>query len=308
MKAPTRRNPHAPIPAAQSESHHTGRPAALAARPAEPDRRPGRVRRTLRPVGRPHRIQRRLPQRRGRGGRRFRPARHRPTHPDRDGRPRPDRGHRPRRHPADRGRGHGLRRPDERGPHRTRVRESRGRCPPSGGPGVPQEVRPPAGQGTRQRPRVHREARRRAPGPHRRGPGGHRPHRCPRTAGHRRGHRPRGPLRRRGRRPRLRGGPADRGGDREDRRIRRCPAPDQHGAGRPPPDTAPDELAAFGFRIAIHPGALLAPYVLHGLDALERLGGTAAEAAPGPQGLFELVGLRDWSAIGERYRDTKDDA
>ncbi|WP_327281161.1 MULTISPECIES: isocitrate lyase/PEP mutase family protein [unclassified Streptomyces] len=74
------------------------------------------------------------------------------------------------------------------------------------------------------------------------------------------------------------------------------------------PDTAPDELAAFGFRIAIHPGALLAPYVLHGLDALERLGGTAAEAAPGPQGLFELVGLRDWSAIGERYRDTKDDA
>ncbi|MBX7555319.1 isocitrate lyase/PEP mutase family protein [Streptomyces sp. NPDC004232] len=69
------------------------------------------------------------------------------------------------------------------------------------------------------------------------------------------------------------------------------------------PDTAPDRLAALGYRIAIHPGALLAPYVLHGLEALTRLGGTMPEATPGPQGLFELVGLREWSAIGERYRD-----
>lgn len=75
------------------------------------------------------------------------------------------------------------------------------------------------------------------------------------------------------------------------------------------PDTAPDKLAALGYRIAIHPGALLAPYVLHGLDALGRLGGTMPEATPGPQGLFELVGVREWSAIGERYRDkTKDGA
>ncbi|MBI0377923.1 isocitrate lyase/PEP mutase family protein [Streptomyces albiflaviniger] len=75
------------------------------------------------------------------------------------------------------------------------------------------------------------------------------------------------------------------------------------------PDTAPDKLAALGYRIAIHPGALLAPYVLHGLDALGRLGGTMPDATPGPQGLFELVGLREWSAIGERYRDkTKDGA
>ncbi|MFE1963141.1 oxaloacetate decarboxylase [Streptomyces sp. NPDC059479] len=75
------------------------------------------------------------------------------------------------------------------------------------------------------------------------------------------------------------------------------------------PDTAPARLAKLGFRIAIHPGALLAPYVLHGLEALQRLGGTMPEATPGPQGLFELVGLREWSAIGERYRDhTKDGA
>jgi 2-methylisocitrate lyase-like PEP mutase family enzyme len=73
------------------------------------------------------------------------------------------------------------------------------------------------------------------------------------------------------------------------------------------PDTAPGRLAALGYRIAIHPGALLAPYVLHGLEALTRLGGVMPEATPGPQGLFELVGLREWSAIGERCRDrTKD--
>ncbi|CCK25020.1 2,3-dimethylmalate lyase [Streptomyces davaonensis JCM 4913] len=75
------------------------------------------------------------------------------------------------------------------------------------------------------------------------------------------------------------------------------------------PDTAPDKLAALGYRIAIHPGALLAPYVLHGLDALGRLGGTMPDVTAGPQGLFELVGLREWSAVGERYRDnTKDGA
>ncbi|MEU0966816.1 isocitrate lyase/PEP mutase family protein [Streptomyces sp. NPDC005917] len=72
------------------------------------------------------------------------------------------------------------------------------------------------------------------------------------------------------------------------------------------PDTAPDRLAALGYRIAIHPGALLAPYVLHGLESLQRLGGTLPDVAPGPQGLFELVGLREWSAIGERYDHEQD--
>ncbi|WP_227026057.1 isocitrate lyase/phosphoenolpyruvate mutase family protein [Streptomyces fodineus] len=67
------------------------------------------------------------------------------------------------------------------------------------------------------------------------------------------------------------------------------------------PDTAPERLAALGYRIAIHPGALLAPYAPHGLAAPRRLGGTLPEVTPGPRGLFELVGLRDWSAIGERY-------
>lgn len=73
------------------------------------------------------------------------------------------------------------------------------------------------------------------------------------------------------------------------------------------PDLGPDELAALGYRIALHPGALLTPYALHGLEALVRLGGTLPAATPGPQGLFELVGLRDWSAIEERYRDHTED-
>lgn len=70
------------------------------------------------------------------------------------------------------------------------------------------------------------------------------------------------------------------------------------------PDTAPDRLAELGYRIAIHPGALLGPTVLAGFDALARLGATLPTGlTPGPQGLFELVGLREWSAIAERHRD-----
>ncbi|AEW98237.1 isocitrate lyase/PEP mutase family protein [Streptantibioticus cattleyicolor] len=69
------------------------------------------------------------------------------------------------------------------------------------------------------------------------------------------------------------------------------------------PDTAPGTLSALGYRIAIHPGALLVPGVLAGLDALRRLGGTPpADFTPGPRGLFDLVGLREWSAVAERYR------
>jgi 2-methylisocitrate lyase-like PEP mutase family enzyme len=73
------------------------------------------------------------------------------------------------------------------------------------------------------------------------------------------------------------------------------------------PDTAPDRLAALGYRIAIHPGALLGPTVLAGFDSLARLGGTLpTDLTPGPQGLFELVGLREWSATAERHREQPD--
>ncbi|MFG2884753.1 oxaloacetate decarboxylase [Streptomyces sp. NPDC048297] len=69
------------------------------------------------------------------------------------------------------------------------------------------------------------------------------------------------------------------------------------------PDTAADRLSRLGYRIAIHPGALLGPTVLAGFDSLQRLGGTLpTDLTPGPQGLFELVGLREWTTVGERYR------
>jgi 2-methylisocitrate lyase-like PEP mutase family enzyme len=74
-------------------------------------------------------------------------------------------------------------------------------------------------------------------------------------------------------------------------------------AGGLSPDTAPEVLSRLGYRIAIYPGALLGPSVRAGIDALVRLGGSAPPVSLGPQGLFELVGLHDWFALGERYRD-----
>jgi 2-methylisocitrate lyase-like PEP mutase family enzyme len=79
-------------------------------------------------------------------------------------------------------------------------------------------------------------------------------------------------------------------------------------AGGLTPDTDPGTLAALGYRIAIYPGALLGAAVLGGLDALARLGGKLPDVAPGPQGLFELVGLTEWSELGERYRAKEEPA
>ncbi|HEV7935299.1 MAG TPA: isocitrate lyase/PEP mutase family protein [Actinomadura sp.] len=70
------------------------------------------------------------------------------------------------------------------------------------------------------------------------------------------------------------------------------------------PDTPSGRLAALGYRIAIHPGAALgagAVAMLHSLAALRGID-TASLVPGGPEGFFELLGLRDWSALGERYR------
>jgi 2-methylisocitrate lyase-like PEP mutase family enzyme len=68
------------------------------------------------------------------------------------------------------------------------------------------------------------------------------------------------------------------------------------------PVLSPAVLAALGYRIAIYPIALLGAAVSAALDALTRLGGKPPEVAHGPRGLFELVGLDDWFALGERYQ------
>ena len=70
------------------------------------------------------------------------------------------------------------------------------------------------------------------------------------------------------------------------------------------PDAPSERLVALGYRIAIHPGVALgaaAASMLHSLAALH--GTDASELVPtSPAGLFDLVGLREWSALGERHQ------
>ncbi|MFC0434032.1 oxaloacetate decarboxylase [Kutzneria buriramensis] len=70
------------------------------------------------------------------------------------------------------------------------------------------------------------------------------------------------------------------------------------------PDTGAETLARLGFRIAIHPGAALAASAYAMLHSLAALRGAEAEpVSASPAGFFELVGLREWSELGERYRE-----
>jgi 2-methylisocitrate lyase-like PEP mutase family enzyme len=70
------------------------------------------------------------------------------------------------------------------------------------------------------------------------------------------------------------------------------------------PQLPAERLTELGYRIAIHPGAALAPATDAMLRALAELRGVDAAAIrpSGPQAFFELVGLREWSELGERYR------
>jgi 2-methylisocitrate lyase-like PEP mutase family enzyme len=61
-------------------------------------------------------------------------------------------------------------------------------------------------------------------------------------------------------------------------------------------------LAELGFRVAIHPGAVLGPVAVAGAKALGALAETAAlPPSTDPASFFDLFGLSDWNAIGERY-------
>jgi 2-methylisocitrate lyase-like PEP mutase family enzyme len=69
------------------------------------------------------------------------------------------------------------------------------------------------------------------------------------------------------------------------------------------PEIAPARLAELGFRVSIHPGAVLAPVASAAMDALSALAGTAAiTTTPDPAGFFDLFGLAKWNELGERYR------
>jgi 2-methylisocitrate lyase-like PEP mutase family enzyme len=73
------------------------------------------------------------------------------------------------------------------------------------------------------------------------------------------------------------------------------------GGVTPPIDSAC--LSDLGFRIAIHPGAVVAPVAEAAMKALSELAKSAPlTASADPAGFFDLFGLGDWNAIGERYR------
>ena len=72
------------------------------------------------------------------------------------------------------------------------------------------------------------------------------------------------------------------------------------------PDGGPEFLQSLGYAIAIYPGHLLMAAAEGMIAALEDLGGTAPEVtATGVTALIQLVGLREWSAIGDAWVTTR---
>jgi 2-methylisocitrate lyase-like PEP mutase family enzyme len=71
------------------------------------------------------------------------------------------------------------------------------------------------------------------------------------------------------------------------------------------PELPHDRLAELGYRIAIHPGAALAAVVPAAVEALSgvRSQTPSLDGRVGPEGFFDLFGLRDWNELGERYRE-----
>ena len=68
------------------------------------------------------------------------------------------------------------------------------------------------------------------------------------------------------------------------------------------PDEGPERLQQLGYAIAIHPSNPLFNAASAMVDALEFIGGTRPEVtATGVARFFDLVGLDEWSAIGDRW-------
>lgn len=68
------------------------------------------------------------------------------------------------------------------------------------------------------------------------------------------------------------------------------------------PEVGDDDLERLGFKLAIYPGALLSPAVSAMATSLAALGGRPLGEVVGPEGVFGLVGLREWTDLDERYR------
>jgi 2-methylisocitrate lyase-like PEP mutase family enzyme/DNA-binding NarL/FixJ family response regulator len=67
------------------------------------------------------------------------------------------------------------------------------------------------------------------------------------------------------------------------------------------PEIADDELERLGFALAIYPLALLEPAAVAMAAALARMGGRHPGEIAGPAKLFDLVGLGEWTGLGDRY-------
>jgi 2-methylisocitrate lyase-like PEP mutase family enzyme len=70
------------------------------------------------------------------------------------------------------------------------------------------------------------------------------------------------------------------------------------------PELPPARLAELGYRIVIHPGAALWPVAAAAARALGDLADSAQVAdVRDPKGFFDIFGLAEWIALGERYGD-----
>jgi 2-methylisocitrate lyase-like PEP mutase family enzyme len=68
------------------------------------------------------------------------------------------------------------------------------------------------------------------------------------------------------------------------------------------PEVEPARLVELGYRVAIHPGAVLGPVVKATMGALADLAQSSSLAGEAsPEGFFDLFGLSEWSDLAERY-------
>lgn len=70
------------------------------------------------------------------------------------------------------------------------------------------------------------------------------------------------------------------------------------------PEQSAQRLQQLGFAIAIHPSAILGQAVTGALTALCELRGTGVDEflPTTPQGFFDLVGMAEWFALGQKYQ------
>jgi 2-methylisocitrate lyase-like PEP mutase family enzyme len=63
-----------------------------------------------------------------------------------------------------------------------------------------------------------------------------------------------------------------------------------------------EDLARLGFRLAIYPGAVLAPVANAAVHALSRMSGRPAGDLVGPAGIWGAIGLDERPELDKRYR------